>query len=215
MAAGDQSSSGRAGDDDPDRAGRCAPVRQTILGEIDALYRFAAARLRHDTHLAEDVVQQGLLIAMTHASPPAEVGRQCAWLRGIVQNVIRRETRSQRRGRAAMERVALEPPRGALDDAGGHGGGGYDARGHDAGGHAGGAYAGGAHADDREAVVRSVYLAVTELDSADQDLFYAFYRSGRSQESIAAELGTTVKAVEGRLYRLRSRLRAALTRRGE
>ena len=52
------------------------------------------------------------------------------------------------------------------------------------------------------------------LGRADQDLFYAFYRSGRSHACIATELGTTTKSVESRLYRLRTRLRAALERRG-
>ncbi|MCA9289897.1 MAG: sigma-70 family RNA polymerase sigma factor [Phycisphaerales bacterium] len=172
----------------PDRVVACAPIRQTVAGELDGLYRFALARLGHRTHLAEDVVQQALLIAIAHAAPPADADRQRAWLRGVVQNVIRRELRSLRRGRDAIHRAPFArdaPPRDASV---------------------------GAPAIDegRARRVQALYLAVTELDQADQDLFYAFYRAGRSQACIAVELGTTPKGVETRLYRLRSRLRAAM-----
>ena len=95
---------------DSDHAQReaCAPIRQTLAKELDALFRFAMARLNHNTQLAEDVVQQALLIAMAHASPPSEVQAQRAWLRGIAHNVIRSQMRSMRRGRAAVQKAAFE-----------------------------------------------------------------------------------------------------------
>jgi DNA-directed RNA polymerase specialized sigma24 family protein len=52
-------------------------------------------------------------------------------------------------------------------------------------------------------------------DQNDQDLFYAFYREGRSHAALAAELGTTPKGVEARLYRMRSKLRSAVQETGE
>lgn len=176
---------------DPDRADHCAPIRQTLAGELGGLYRFATARLGNKAHMAEDVVQQALLIALAHASPPPEVQRQRGWVRGIVHNVIRREMRSLRRGREALQRTTFENP----------------------GPHPDGVASSAHEADESRArTVRALYLAVTELDQADQDLFYSFYRSGQSHASIAADLGTTTKGVETRLYRMRSRLRTALER---
>ncbi len=175
--------------DDADGRGSCAPIEETAADELDCLYRFAVARLGGGSRMAEDVVQQALVIALAHASPPGEAGRQRAWLRGIVRNVIRRDARSARRGREAVLRLVS---------------GGSEADGVNlAGGQA-------IHDERRAGTVRALLLAVTALNRADQDLFYAVYREGRSHASVAAELGTTVKGVEARLYRMRSRLRAAL-----
>ncbi|MEZ6243185.1 MAG: sigma-70 family RNA polymerase sigma factor [Phycisphaerales bacterium] len=169
--------------------GPCAPIRETAGQELDGLYRFAVARLGGKSHMAEDVVQQALLIAMAHASPPSEAERQRAWLRGVVQNVIRRQLRTRRRGRAAMLRLSSEREDG--------GRGGEEVDGREEGG-------------ERARLVRALFLAVTELSRADQDLFYAVYRAGRSHACVAEELGTTPKGVEARLYRMRSRLRKAM-----
>lgn len=173
------------GSEQPDPGSRCAPIRQTAAEEIDGLYRFAVSRLGPRAHLAQDVVQQALWIALEHASPPQPRDTQCAWLRGVVKNVIRRELRSQHRRHAALERAAARtqrtPDPSTADDC--------------------------ATDDTRDRLIKQLFRAVAELNTADQDLFYAFYRAGRSHASIAAELGTTVKAVEARLYRLRARLR--------
>jgi RNA polymerase sigma-70 factor (ECF subfamily) len=181
-------------DDEADRAGDRAPIRQTAAGELEGLFRFAAAQLGHNAHMAADVVQQALLVAMAHSSPPSRAHDQRAWLRGIVHNVIRSQMRSARRGREAMNKACIEyqvaQGKGGNDD--------------------------GLPIDQNRArVVRAVYEAVMELDQAEQDLFFAFYRAGRSHACIAAELGTTSKGVETRLYRLRSRLRRVLERCGE
>jgi RNA polymerase sigma-70 factor (ECF subfamily) len=181
-------------DDEADGADDRAPIRQTAAGELDGLFRFAAARLGNNTHLAADMVQQALLVAMTHSSPPSRARDQRAWLRGIVHNVIRSQMRSVRRGREAMNRVSIEQ-QVAQGNSGSGGRSPID--------------------QNRARVVRAVYEAVTELDQAEQDLFFAFYRAGRSHACIAAELGTTCKGVETRLYRLRSRLRKVLERCGE
>lgn len=162
-----------------------APIRETLSGEIDGLYRFAAARVSHRSHVAEDAVQQALLIAMAHRSPPSDPPGQRAWVRGILRNVIRRSLRTARRERDRVARVAFGPSSSSA------------ATGAD---------------DERARMVRALELAVTELDAADQALFYAFYRAGRSHAAIAADLETTAKGVEAKLYRLRVRLRAALDR---
>ena len=48
------------------------------------------------------------------------------------------------------------------------------------------------------------------LSASDRVLFYRKYYYLQSTAQIAAELGLTERAVEGRLYRLRRRLRKAL-----
>ena len=52
--------------------------------------------------------------------------------------------------------------------------------------------------------------AILELPPQDKLLFYRKYYYLQSTAQIAAELGTTVRAIEGRLYRLKKRLRTAL-----
>ena len=52
--------------------------------------------------------------------------------------------------------------------------------------------------------------AVDTLSASDRVLFYRKYYYLQSTAQIAAELGLTERAVEGRLYRLRRRLRKAL-----
>lgn len=53
-------------------------------------------------------------------------------------------------------------------------------------------------------------LAVAGLSAADQNLFYRKYYYLQSTEQMAAELGLTQRGVEGRLRRLRERLRKEL-----
>ena len=52
--------------------------------------------------------------------------------------------------------------------------------------------------------------ALGRLRMKDRELFYRKYYYRQSLEQIAGELNTTVRAVEGRLYRIKSRLREML-----
>ncbi len=171
----------------PDNGDARAPIARTASEELDALYRFASARVGGDSHMALDAVQQAIRIALDHAAPPERPSIQRAWLRGIVRNLVRREVRQRSRGRRAIQGLASVrphqvPPGHNNDDAG-----------------------------ERLTLVRTLFLALTELDQSDQELFYAFYRAGRSHAAIAVDLGTSAKSVESRLYRMRARLRAALS----
>ena len=58
----------------------------------------------------------------------------------------------------------------------------------------------------RDALAR----ALRELSSRDRLLFYRKYYYLQSTAQIASELGMTPRAVEGRLYRLKKRLRGRL-----
>ena len=57
---------------------------------------------------------------------------------------------------------------------------------------------------------REIERALTALPQRDRLLFYRKYYSRQSTAQIAAELGTTERAVEGRLYRIKKALRKAL-----
>lgn len=168
-------------------------LAETLADELDALFRFALCRLGGDRHAAEDAVQQTARIALDHASPPTIPDEQRAWLRGIAQNVVRRHWRSHARHDAALDAAAAcRPTRGAaaiLES------GSLPARG----------------CPERADLIDRVFRAVSSLHADEQRLFYDFYRAGRSHQTIARELGASTKAVEARLYRMRSRLRAALT----
>lgn len=56
----------------------------------------------------------------------------------------------------------------------------------------------------------SLLAALEELSSMDSELFYRKYYYLQSTEQIASELSMTVRAVEGRLYRIKKRLRKRL-----
>ena len=52
-----------------------------------------------------------------------------------------------------------------------------------------------------------LYRAVAQLQGLERQLFFRKYYYGQSTAQIAAELGLTERSVEGRLYRLRGKLR--------
>ncbi|MBP3729409.1 MAG: sigma-70 family RNA polymerase sigma factor [Lachnospiraceae bacterium] len=56
----------------------------------------------------------------------------------------------------------------------------------------------------------ALLAALGQLKMKDRELFYRKYYYRQSTEQIAGELGTTLRAVEGRLYRIKSRLRDML-----
>lgn len=57
---------------------------------------------------------------------------------------------------------------------------------------------------------KALHRALQTLDTADLALFYRKYYYRQSTAQIAAEQGTSVRAIEGRLYRIRKKLRKAL-----
>ena len=62
----------------------------------------------------------------------------------------------------------------------------------------------------KEEAARAVWDAVGRLDRRDRELFLRKYYYYQSTAQIAAELGLTVRGVEGRLYRVRKRLQNEL-----
>ena len=52
-----------------------------------------------------------------------------------------------------------------------------------------------------------LYAAVAQLQGEERQIFFRKYYYGQSTAQIAGEMGLTERGVEGRLYRLRSKLR--------
>lgn len=57
---------------------------------------------------------------------------------------------------------------------------------------------------------RALHIALNSLDSSDKALFYRKYYYRQSTAQIAAEYGTTERAIEGKLYRTKRKLRKLL-----
>jgi len=69
--------------------------------------------------------------------------------------------------------------------------------------------------DPEQALLRrerreQLHRAVNALPREEQTLFYRKYYYRQSTAQIAAECGTTVRAIEGRLYRIKQKLRKTL-----
>ena len=164
-------------------------VRDALLDQLDALYRFILVRVGFDESAAEDVLQQTAEAALRSAAR-APAGAVEPWLWGVARNHLRRHWRERgacplpdaESGRRALELLEGQCPREALQ-----------------------------HRESRHALL----WAIASLPADEQRLLYAFYRRGRTQAEIAAELGCTQKAVEMRLYRVREGLREALRSCGE
>ncbi len=62
----------------------------------------------------------------------------------------------------------------------------------------------------RQERARAIRQAVAGLGGADQQIFYRKYYYMQSTAQIAAEMGMTERAVEGRLYRVKKKLRKEL-----
>lgn len=166
-------------------------LREVLLEQIDALYRFILVRVGFDEQVAEDLLQQAAEAALRAERSAHEIDRVEAWLRGLARNLVRRHWRdgAKRNGHVSIE--AGEHVLALLESA-----------------------------CPREAIVRredreSLLRAIADLSGEEQSLLYAFYRHGRSTAQLADELGCTIKGVEMRLYRLRANLRLALVGRGD
>jgi RNA polymerase sigma-70 factor (ECF subfamily) len=153
-----------------------------------SIYRYIVVRVG-DAHLADDLMQQlWLQTRKSEASVPEDELEY--WLRGIAKNLVRTHWRRQARRPASLP----------LPDPG-----------------LAGELAGRLVSAElppkmleRKEVRDQLRLAITELDSADQELIVEHYFHDRSHAELAAEHGLSLRGVEGRLYRARQALRERL-----
>ncbi len=154
-----------------------------------SLYRYLAVRTGQDVHLADDLMQQLWLQIGTASSnvPPDEVE---FFLRRIAANLIREHwRRAQRRPEhvpiADAALAAALSERLATEEL-------------------------PVDVLTRREIRDQLLLAITDLGSEDQELIAGHYFAGQSHAALAAALGVGERAVEGRLYRARQRLRETL-----
>jgi RNA polymerase sigma factor (sigma-70 family) len=180
--------SGQARDDTGQARDDTASVHAAFDRCSRSIYRYIAVRVS-DTHLADDLMQQLWLQARTsEATIPSDELE--FWLRGIARNLVRTQWRRRSRRPANLP---LADPGLASELAGRLGTEELPPE-----------------SLERKEVRDQLLLAITELDSADQELIVEHYFHSRSQVELASERGLSPRGIEGRLYRARQALREKL-----
>ncbi len=147
--------------------------------------RRLAVRLVQDPHVAEDVVQDTVVAALTHApSQPREPGAARAWLARVLRNVVRQGHRAARR------RAAREREHGTVE-----------------------ATAATTEVVEELAWHRTLVEQVEALAEPYRSTIVLRFLRERSPRDIAAEQGVAVKTVYTRIDRGLAQLREALDRR--
>jgi RNA polymerase sigma-70 factor (ECF subfamily) len=157
------------------------------------LYRYFAVRTGNDAHEADDLMQQ-LWVQAVRSGSGVNADEMEYWLKSVAKNLIRQRWR-KRCARPARVPIADHTLAVELAER----------------------IASEEMPDEqwqRREVQDQLILALTELTGAQQELIIAHYFRQDSQASMAAGLGISERAVEGRLYRARQALRHKLERLG-
>ena len=147
---------------------------------IDPLYRYVSRNCGGDRTLAEDVTQEAWLRALKEWRKKGPPDQPIAWLTTVARNLL---VSYYRRRRPAQLDVSAGDLLAALED-----------------GRA-------AESSEMSAVVCH---ALARMPSAQAQLLEAFHFEDRRMSQIAAALGLSERAVEGRLRRARQTLRREL-----
>ena len=175
----------------------CSPLRDSDDVRLrrafdrcgDDLYRFIVLRVSGDRHAADDLLQQTCYEAARHRRMPGGEDAAQAWLFGIAKNLIRRHFRRLRREARFRVQVAAPSADSTSSEVNGNE---LDAAG-------------------QSDIAPHLLKAIAALSEADQQLILGSYFESRSHEELASAIGISVRAIEGRLYRARNALRAALS----
>lgn len=173
----------------PDRAD-ARPTMEYLFDRYSAgIYRYVWVRVGRNQALADELMQQLWLQACMSggAVPPDEFE---FWLRRVAQNLVcdhwRRKNRRPAQipiGNPALGRELAERIDRELLPA---------------------------EAIEKRELLDQVALAVTALPAADQELVILHYVQGRSFREIGERFGMSERAIEGRLYRARRKLKEML-----
>ena len=162
-------------------AGEPAAFAALFERHARAVYNFCFRRTA-DWALAEDLTSVVFLEAWRRRADVRLDGESALpWLLGVATNVVRNRWRSQRRHKAALERLPRDTAGGFADDA--------DAR-----------------LDDERRMGEALRL-VARLPRREQDVLALCTWAGLSYEEAAIALGLPVGTVRSRLSRARARLR--------
>lgn len=176
-------------DSDRSESGRSQDVELLFDRCSAALYRYIALRVGRDRPLTDDLMQQLWLHAAKSKRiiPPDEFEY---WLRGIARNLVNDHWRKIKRRPA---HIPFENPMVATE------------------------LAGRIDRDllpweilEKKEVKDQLMLALTELPAEEQDMIILHYCDGQSYKQIGDKLQLSERAVEGRLYRARQKLKENL-----
>lgn len=153
-----------------------------------SLYRYIAVRLG-DADLADDFMQQ-LWLQGSRQSGRVPADQLEFWLRAIARNLIRTHWRRKARRPAHVPvpdaALAADAARRLVSEE-------LPIR-----------------ELERKEIRDQLLLAITALPAAEQELIVGHYFDQLSHAQLAARVGTTERAIEGRLYRARQTLRTQL-----
>ena len=164
------------------RAGRREAFAELVRRYQDYAYGTAVG-IVSDFELARDVVQESFLRAWRGMDKLKDSERFGGWLHGIVRNTARSAMREMQRVRAMAEKLSMQPaPQAPAADE-------------------------DAMDTERRRLVRE---ALGRLGETQREVVSLHYVDGLSYADIAAFLGVTESAVQGRLQRGRAQLRKEL-----
>lgn len=148
---------------------------------IGDLYRYVSRNCGGDRTLAEDVTQETWLRALRDWRKKGPPDQPIAWLTTVARNILASYYRRKRP--APLDSVSPAEVLAALDS--------------------------GRTAESNE-ISAVVCHALARLPAAEAQILEAFHFEERRMSQIAATLGLSERAVEGRLRRARQRLRREL-----
>ena len=156
---------------------------EALLRQYGALIRYVAAGILSDRRETEECVNDVCLAVWQKIGQyDPEKASLSAWITAIARNAAISRARAGAKYAIARQEELSEPAEAASPEA-------------------------ELLRKERAQALRS---AITRLSERDRALFYRKYYYCQSTEKMAAELGLTPRAVEGRLYRLRAKLRDLL-----
>lgn len=156
---------------------------QDLLRHYGPLMRYVIAPIVTDPHEREDCLSETAMRVWEKIGQfDPQRGSWTAWLTAVARSTALNHVRGQARARSVGELEEDMPSPAPTPE----------------------------EAVLRRERQRELRQALDRLSSEDQALFYRKYYYLQPTAQIAAELGTTERAVEGRLYRLKKKLRSWL-----
>ena len=164
------------------RRGDEAAVREMHIRYCERLTRYALVITRGDETAAADAVQTAFLRSLRHLRPLPDESALWAWLARAARSAAADAGRRTRRYRALLSRIAELFSKEEP-----------------------------APIEDTEAIWHTALEhALTELDPASLDLLQARYYQRIPLAEVAAAQASTDRAIEGRLARIREKLRRSI-----
>lgn len=149
---------------------------EVLLEQYGALLRYVIRGILENTQDAEDCYSEvSLLLWQRMADYRADKGALSPWLTVIARNTALNHLKAHRRRNAHLTEQETEPPAPETPE----------------------------QTLLKKERQQRLKATLAELNERERQLFYRKYYYLQSTAQIAAELGLTERAVEGRLYRLR------------